>query len=440
MKIKVNKKKILALTLASSLFLYRSVSLIGDVYALETDNSINNDMTSSETVNMANMVLENEQLNQLNITHKVNLFSFTGELVADLNVYLRKGPGVENEKLNLIYGSDKVIAYGISENGWYLVDYNGVLGFASSEYLTSLTLTGDSLNLVNDVKKNISSVIEIIEKPLEQSLETVANSNSYLEFQNLEGTIYANTNVNFREAADYNSKKIDLIKKGTELQLLGFENGWYLVGYKGRFGYVLSKYVSYDRESTYRDDFVDVVYITRETPLVDMSLKEETAKYWFTTYEVCEVLGMSGEWYLVRYGDLYGCVKKNCTSKIANTAVVVDIDDQRLVLYKNNKIIVETDVVTGTFGLFDTPTGIFSIRNKVMDTSLVSEEYGYNQPVDYWMPFNGGIGLHDASWRSKFGGEIYIKDGSHGCVNIPPKYADDVFGYVNIGTKVLVHR
>jgi len=75
-----------------------------------------------------------------------------------------------------------------------------------------------------------------------------------------------------------------------------------------------------------------------------------------------------------------------------------------------------------------------------MDTSLVSEEYGYNQPVDYWMPFNGGIGLHDASWRSKFGGEIYIKDGSHGCVNIPPKYADDVFGYVNIGTKVLVHR
>ena len=56
------------------------------------------------------------------------------------------------------------------------------------------------------------------------------------------------------------------------------------------------------------------------------------------------------------------------------------------------------------------------------------------------MPFNGGIGLHDASWRSKFGGNIYVNNGSHGCVNIPPEYADDIFEIVNKGTKVLVQK
>ena len=35
------------------------------------------------------------------------------------------------------------------------------------------------------------------------------------------------------------------------------------------------------------------------------------------------------------------------------------------------------------------------------------------------MPFNGGIGFHDASWRSKFSGTIYQYSGSHGCINLP---------------------
>ena len=56
------------------------------------------------------------------------------------------------------------------------------------------------------------------------------------------------------------------------------------------------------------------------------------------------------------------------------------------------------------------------------------------------MPFDGGIGLHDASWRRKFGGNIYLKDGSHGCVNMPSDKASDLYENVEVGTKVLVHK
>ena len=61
--------------------------------------------------------------------------------------------------------------------------------------------------------------------------------------------------------------------------------------------------------------------------------------------------------------------------------------------------------------------------------------------VDYWMPFTrGGCGLHDANWRSRFGGEIYKTNGSHGCVNLPHDKAEELFNMISIGTVVIVHK
>jgi erfK/ybiS/ycfS/ynhG family protein len=59
--------------------------------------------------------------------------------------------------------------------------------------------------------------------------------------------------------------------------------------------------------------------------------------------------------------------------------------------------------------------------------------------VSYWMPFNGNIGLHDATWRSKFGGNIYVKNGSHGCINLPKNKAAELFAKIQKGCPVVVH-
>ena len=66
-------------------------------------------------------------------------------------------------------------------------------------------------------------------------------------------------------------------------------------------------------------------------------------------------------------------------------------------------------------------------------------EYSYESKVTYWMPFNGGYGLHDADgWRSSYGGNIYYYSGSHGCINLPRKFAQKLYENYEIGTPVLV--
>ena len=68
-----------------------------------------------------------------------------------------------------------------------------------------------------------------------------------------------------------------------------------------------------------------------------------------------------------------------------------------------------------------TPTGTFGITYKERDATLTGQNY--SSDVKYWMPFYGNVGLHDASWRSSFGSDIYVTNGSHGCINLPPDAA-----------------
>ena len=461
MKINFNKKKIVALLLGGVMF----VTCRGLVNAskasqendmplgivtenINNDNNINDDNSivadkTSEEFNVEEF-LSSKEYGNLMFTGNVNLFVNPGDLEAMVNVNLRRGNGTDSVIIGKVCGGEKVTVYGITDNGWYLINCNGVLGFAHSNYFLIKTLSSEVVDFIKTIQNNMTS-LDTIENEQDNSvisgkLEEMSIYEMYPDVLPLEGYMYANVNVHFRKGPSKKTDSITLIKKGQELKLLGSYNGWYLVEYNGKVGYVYSYYVSYDRWAEYRDDFIDVVYITYDTPLLDSDSETANAKYFFNKYEVCEVLGMNNEWYYVRYEDMYGYIRRNCTCKIGNKAVVVDIDNQRLTLYDNNRIVVETDVVTGTLGVYDTPTGMYYIKNKVTDTSLVSEKYGYNQPVDYWMPFNGGIGLHDANWRSEFGGDIYIKNGSHGCVNIPPKYADDVFDNVDYKTKVIVHK
>ena len=98
----------------------------------------------------------------------------------------------------------------------------------------------------------------------------------------------------------------------------------------------------------------------------------------------------------------------------------------------------ESDFVSGNVSRgHTTPPGIFSITYKQRDAVLKGE--GYASPVKFWMPFNGGIGFHDASWRSSFGGSIYKNGGSHGCVNMLYDKAKELFENVYAGMPVICY-
>ncbi len=125
---------------------------------------------------------------------------------------------------------------------------------------------------------------------------------------------------------------------------------------------------------------------------------------------------------------------------IGDSYVEADLNGQHLYLYQDGNLVLETDFVSGTmisdFGCV-TPEGIFGLLYKSKDAVLIGETY--RTPVKYWMPFYGNYGMHDANWRGAFGGNIFVTGGSHGCINLPPSMAAQIYQYVSEGFPVVCY-
>ena len=128
-----------------------------------------------------------------------------------------------------------------------------------------------------------------------------------------------------------------------------------------------------------------------------------------------------------------------------DTYVEVDLTNQYMYLFVNGSVVTSSPIVTGKPSEGSaTPQGVYSIRyckrNAVLRGPKKADgNYEWESPVAFWMPFNGGIGLHDATWQSAFGGNRYLTHGSHGCVNLPYNIAETVFNNVSAGTPVVCH-
>ena len=123
---------------------------------------------------------------------------------------------------------------------------------------------------------------------------------------------------------------------------------------------------------------------------------------------------------------------------IDKTCVEIDLTNQHLWFYKDGTIVTEGNIVSGCVANGTiTPEGTYKLKYKDKDSVLVGENY--RSPVSFWMPFNGNIGMHDASWRYSFGGQIYMTNGSHGCVNLPYSLANDIFYNIDEGTPIICY-
>lgn len=119
--------------------------------------------------------------------------------------------------------------------------------------------------------------------------------------------------------------------------------------------------------------------------------------------------------------------------------VEINLTAQHLYVFKDGKMVFESDFVSGNTSKNNgTPTGAYGITYTQKDAVLRGDDY--ETPVGYWMPFAGNVGMHDANWRSRFGGAIYKTGGSHGCVNLPPASAARIFEIVSKNYPVLVYE
>lgn len=142
-------------------------------------------------------------------------------------------------------------------------------------------------------------------------------------------------------------------------------------------------------------------------------------------------------------------IGRNGEDDLMGSYVEISLSKQHLWFYKDGELLTETDVVTGQpVGVnkktgekedWSTYKGAYPLAYKESDAILSSDIYGYETPVDYWMPFVYGQGLHDAKWQPSFGGDRYLTNGSHGCVNLPPSQAALIFENIETGYPILIY-
>ena len=129
---------------------------------------------------------------------------------------------------------------------------------------------------------------------------------------------------------------------------------------------------------------------------------------------------------------------------IGSTYIEVDLSSQHMYYYQNGSIIFDSDIVSGDIRYDDraTPPGIFTLYYKKSPDVLRGEKkpdgtYEYETQVTYWMPFNGGIGFHDATWQAYFGGDRYTYAGSHGCINMPLDAAATLYSIIDTNVPIV---
>ena len=135
----------------------------------------------------------------------------------------------------------------------------------------------------------------------------------------------------------------------------------------------------------------------------------------------------------------FGYTDINLLETLPETYAEVDISDQKVYCYYQGELVLTADCVTGipTYGTTKgTNKGYTEINGKAYDTKLMG-----GAPAEIFISFNpDGEGFHDARWRSQFGGDIYLTNGSHGCVNMRLEDVKVLDNYLKAGDHVLVHK
>ena len=393
-KIKINKR-FTALALAGTLVLIGRANMIKK----DTIKDINiKDLKVVETV-YADDSIEIVTTDYLNIRKESNTNSDIIETVS---------PGT---KLKGVY----------NDGEWYQINYNGKTAYVKSEYVYEVNYN----DLLSEEDLEIKKI-------------------NYVE---------ATTDVNIRKESNTDSEFLNTLNKGQKLETTRLlDNGWYEVIYNGEKAFIIKEYVKEITEEKISNPFNKIVMFNGESNIYskDNKIIDTVPKY-----ETAFVYGKKDDKYIATVNNKICYINIEDVIDTDKKIVIVDISDQTAKLYNGNKVIVDTPVVTGKNS---TPTdiGYFDIDWKERNCYLRGP--GYSSYVNYWMPYNGDEGLHDAEyhtdydengnaimnhgWRdySEFGGNTYENNGSHGCVNLPNESAKKIYNNVEVGTKVLVKK
>ena len=255
--------------------------------------------------------------------------------------------------------------------------------------------------------------------------------------------------LNVRKGPGTNFEIVTTYKNGEIVKASDSINGWRKV--EGKEMYISSQYTKIVSTTSNIDGYY--AYKVKVDDSLNVRKGAGTNYEIIGSYKNGDVVfatPLSNGW-----SKLYGQTKYvNSSYLVISSWVEVDISDQIVTLHKKNGTKYVSSCVTGNVSAGNaTPTGVYNVYYKQYSPSFLGEtlsgasKYAKNDillmgdaRVGYWMPFNGSIGFHDASWRTEFGGTIYKTNGSDGCVNLPKEAAKQIFLNIDQGTMVRVHE
>ena len=190
------------------------------------------------------------------------------------DLHVRAKPTKNSEKLGVLKKGTAVETTG-TKNGWYKITYKGKTGYISGKYVTTT-------------------------KP--RTAETTI--------------VYTTANLNVRDKATTEGKKLGVLKKGTAVETLGLKNGWYTIKYNGKTGYISAKYTTEVKPGTEKPTTpaTKTVYTTS-----DLNVRAEpnkNAKKLGVLKKGTEVktIMLKNGWYSIEYNGKTGYISAKYTT------------------------------------------------------------------------------------------------------------------------------
>lgn len=156
-----------------------------------------------------------------------------GKGVTTTDVNFRQGPDSSTKKLGRIPSGSAVTLYG-TEGSWYRVEYNGTKGYIYAKYIKKTAEGGVSIG---------GGGSAATPTPGGASGGTTSGS-----VQLAKGS--AGGKVNLRKGPSTSTDKLELLPKGTALDILGQCGDWYYVLYKGQTAFASKSYVRVESQGT----------------------------------------------------------------------------------------------------------------------------------------------------------------------------------------------
>lgn len=423
---------------------------------------------------------ENSYLNEKNISGKTK-----EEVIKSLN------DEIKEKKINIVY-NEKILGVFDYEN----LDYEYKIEDEINEIFNKQELTYEnykngifieqkydiSIN-ENNFKINsldLSNLEFLKEENQKKSIDAyiLYNSFDYLFYieDDITGTeIKEETIIPILEKAIKNNENEIILKESDFIAATITKNNETLLNKVNSFNSILDKILTYDfkdrKEILDKDEISKFIkFENQEVSLNEDAIKEyvQTLKSKYDTFGISRTFKTSNGDIIQTEGGDYGWLiskdkevnaikeflnsnEKELTkepiylykgqrreeNEIGNSYIEISLEDQHIWMYENGELIIESDCVTGNYPNMTTPPGVYCLTYKTKDAVLRGQ--GYASPVKYWMPFNKNIGMHDASWRRKFGGTIYKGDGSHGCINLPTDVAKTIYENIKNDTPIILY-